>query len=316
MIERFALLINNALIATQEHAHEAAQHVADTTNAVVGHHAADTLEAVLQHGAEAAEHAAEHGGGPELPNLIELAHKLFPGDFTNFLQTWQVPIFSVVVWVLLSYFCLKVYRKRTMIPGKLQNFIEWIVDSLANMVTEILGEKGRKYIPFLGTLFVYIFTMNIFGLIPGMYSSTAKLNTTLALAICVFLYVQWEGIRAQGILGYIYHFAGSPKSAVEWCLVPLNFPLHIIGELAKPISLALRLFGNISGEDMLLAIFVTLGIGITAIFQGPGWLPGIPLHLPFIFLALLTSFVQALVFTLLSTIYFSLMTHHEEDEHH
>lgn len=315
MIERFALLINNAMIATQEHAGEAAHHVADTTHAAMGH-AADTLEAVLQHGAEAAEHAAEHGGGPELPNWIELAHKLFPGNFTNFLQAWQVPIFSIIVWILLSYFCFIVYRNRTLIPGKLQNFIEWIVDTLANMVTEILGEKGEKYIPFLGTLFVYIFTMNIFGLIPGMYSSTAKLNTTLALAICVFLYVQWEGIRAQGILGYIYHFAGSPKSVVEWCLVPLNFPLHIIGELAKPISLSLRLFGNISGEDMLLSIFVTLGIAITAIFRGPGWLPGLPLHLPFIFLALLTSFVQALVFTLLSTIYFSLMIHHEEDEHH
>jgi len=99
-------------------------------------------------------------------------------------------------------------------------------------------------------------------------------------------------------------------------LVPLNLPLHIIGELAKPLSLSLRLFGNISGEDMLLAIFVGLGISITAILHPPAWMPGLPLQLPFIFLALLTSFVQALVFTLLSTIYFSLMTHHEEEEHH
>ena len=119
----------------------------------------------------------------------------------------------------------------------------------------------------------------------------------------------------MGILGYIYHFAGSPKSVVEWVLVPLNLPIHIIGELAKPVSLSLRLFGNISGEDMLLAIFVGLGITITSVFHPPAWMPGIPLHLPFIFLALLTSFVQALVFALLSTIYFSLMTPHEEEEH-
>jgi len=327
MIEKLALVINRALIQTQEHAQEAVEHIADTTNVVAGQAAdslhttagqtVDTLHAVAGHAAEAAGHAGEAGGhAPELPNWLELAHILFPGSITDWLMVWHVPIFSGVVILFLSFFCIKVYRKRTLIPGKLQNFIEFIVEALSNLVIGILGEKGRKYIPFLGTLFVYIFVMNVLGLFPGMFSSTSKLNTTLALAICVFLYVQLEGIRAQGLWGYIYHFMGSPKSTVEWCLVPLNFPLHIIGELAKPISLSLRLFGNISGEDMLLAIFVGLGILITSAFHPPNWLPGIPLHLPFIFLALLTSFVQALVFTLLSTIYFSLMTHHEEEEHH
>jgi F-type H+-transporting ATPase subunit a len=99
---------------------------------------------------------------------------------------------------------------------------------------------------------------------------------------------------------------------VEWCLVPLNLPLHIIGELAKPVSLSLRLFGNISGEDMLLAIFATLGVTILSFINLP---VGLPLHVPFIFLAMLTSFVQALVFSLLATIYFSLMSHHEEENH-
>ncbi len=316
MIEKVAILLNNAIVATQEHAHEATEHAKDTLQTVgehaaeVGHHAADTLHA-------AAGHAAEHGGGhPELPNWIELAHKLFPGNVTDFLMAWHVPIFSAVVWLLLSYFAIRVYSKRTLIPGPLQNFMEFCVEALNNLVCGIIGEGGKRYVPFLGTLFVYIFAMNILGLFPGMFSSTSKLNTTLALAICVFLYVQFEGIRVQGVGGYLHHLAGSPKSGVEWALVPLNLPLHIIGELAKPISLSLRLFGNISGEDMLLAIFAGLGILITSGFL-PSWLPGVPLQLPFIFLALLTSFVQALVFTLLSTIYFSLMTsHHEEAEHH
>jgi F-type H+-transporting ATPase subunit a len=328
MIEKLALVISNVLAQTQEHAHEASEHIADTAHSVAGHtadtlqiianHAADTLHTVAGHAAGAAGHAGEaagHGAAPELPNWLELAHILFPGSITDWLMIWHAPIFSGVVILFLSFFCIKVYRKRTIIPGKLQNFIEFTVEALSNMVIGILGEKGRKYVPFLGTLFVYIFVMNILGLFPGMFSSTSKLNTTLALAICVFLYVQLEGIKEQGPWGYIYHFMGSPKSTVEWCLVPLNFPLHIIGELAKPISLSLRLFGNISGEDMLLAIFVGLGILITSAFHPPAWLPGIPLHVPFIFLALLTSFVQALVFTLLSTIYFSLMTHHEEEEH-
>jgi F-type H+-transporting ATPase subunit a len=318
MITKLALIINNIAVKTTEHAADVAEHARDTTQTAL-EHASDTLHAVAGHTAEAAGYAAEHGAHgvqPELPNWLEFARLLFPGNITDFLWQWHVVIFSVVVWLLLSYFSILAYRKRSLVPGKLQNFIEFIVEALQNLVVGILGERGRRYVPFLGTLFIYIFTMNIFGLFPGMFSSTSKLNTTLALAICVFFYVQIEGIRNMGILGYIYHYAGSPKSAVEWCLVPLNLPLHIIGELAKPVSLSLRLFGNISGEDMLLAIFVGLGIALTAIFHPPSWMPGIPLHFPFIFLALLTSFVQALVFTLLSTIYFSLMTHHEEEGHH
>ena len=99
---------------------------------------------------------------------------------------------------------------------------------------------------------------------------------------------------------------------VEWCLVPLNLPLHIIGELARPVSLSLRLFGNITGEDMLLAIFATLGVSVMSFMHLP---IGLPIQLPFIFLAILTSFVQALVFTLLTTIYFSLMSKHDEEHH-
>lgn len=284
MIEKLAFLVNTIAIRTTEHAQSA------------GH--------------------AEEGFGPELPNWLGLVRELIPGTVTQFLWHWQVVIFSVLVWLLLSFFSMLAYRKRSLFPGRLQNLIEFIVESLYNMVVGVLGEKGKRYVPFLGTLFVYIFTMNIFGLIPGMFSPTSKLNTTLALAICVFLYVQFEGIRNFGILGYIHHYAGSPRSVVEWCLVPFNLPLHIIGELAKPVSLSLRLFGNISGEDMLLAIFVGLGISLISFLHPPAWIPGIPIHFPFIFLALLTSFVQALVFTLLSTIYFLLMSHHEEEEHH
>lgn len=274
---------------------------------------ADTLHLVDTTHVAGTAHAAG-GHAPELPNWLELAHELFPSHLTAFLQHWQVVIYSTFVWILLSVLAIIAYKKRSLYPGKLQNTIEWVVEALYNLVVGILGERGKRYLPFLGTLFVYIFTMNVLGLFPGMYSSTSKLNTTLALAICVFLYVQFEGIRVQGVFGYLFHLAGSPKSAVEWCLVPLNMPLHIIGELAKPISLSLRLFGNISGEDMLLAIFVTLGISSLSFLHPPAWMPGLPLHFPFIFLALLTSFVQALVFTLLSTIYFSLMTVHEE--HH
>jgi F-type H+-transporting ATPase subunit a len=285
-----------------------------TTVADTGRAAADTLHLV---GTTAVHVAAKaEGGAPELPNWLEFAKELFPGKFTEFLYQWHVVAFSVIVWLMLSVLCMIAYKKRSIYPGKLQNAIEWVVESLYDMIIGILGERGKRYLPFLGTLFVYIFTMNVFGLFPGMYSSTSKLNTTLALAICVFLYVQLEGIRNLGPLGYIFHLAGSPRSGVEWCLVPLNLPLHIIGEFAKPISLSLRLFGNISGEDMLLAIFVGLGITSLSFLHPPSWAPGLPLQFPFIFLALLTSFVQAMVFTMLSSIYFSLMSHEETAEGH
>ncbi|MEE8418097.1 MAG: F0F1 ATP synthase subunit A [candidate division Zixibacteria bacterium] len=283
-----------------------------------GHDAADTASSAVGNATEHAVGAAEHGAeaaaalSPEFPNIIEILNHYIGSDFTRFLFDFRIVVFSLVVGAILSILAIAASRKRSLIPGPLQNFAEWVVEGLSNMIVTVLGEQGRKYVPFLGTLFIYIFCMNVFGLIPGMFSSTSKLNTTLGLAICVFLYVQFTGIRNFGVFGYIYHLMGSPKSIIEWCLVPLNLPLHIIGELAKPVSLSLRLFGNISGEDMLLAIFATLGVAIMSFMHLP---IGIPLHLPFLFLALLTSFVQALVFTLLATIYFSLMSHHEEESH-
>jgi F-type H+-transporting ATPase subunit a len=132
------------------------------------------------------------------------------------------------------------------------------------------------------------------------------------MAICVFLYVQYFGIRQLGLIGYIDHMMGNPRSVIQWVLVPLNLPVHIIGELAKPMSLSLRLFGNITGEDVLLAAFVGLGIAATAFLHSP---VGLPLHVPFIFLALLTGTIQALVFTLLSTVYFSMMMGGHDEEH-
>jgi F-type H+-transporting ATPase subunit a len=188
-----------------------------------------------------------------------------------------------------------------------------VVESLSDFVVGILGPRGKKYVPFLGTLFVYIFAMNLFGLVPLMKSPTSSINTTVALAICVFLYVQYTGIRENGILGYIDHLMGQPRSVIGFILVPLMLPLHIVEEFAKPLSLSLRLFGNITGEDVLLYIFVGLGVGILGFLHLP---IGVPLQIPFIFLALLTSFIQALVFTLLSTIYFALMMPHGEGEEH
>jgi F-type H+-transporting ATPase subunit a len=269
------------------------------------------LLAVTEHGA-----AAEAEGAPELPNIITLlSHRLHDVPFISFLHHWENVLFAFTVAVGLSVLSYASTRRKSLMPGKLQNFMEMIVEGLDNFVAGILGSEGRRFTPFLGTLFIYIWCMNMAGLIPGLMSPTGGkngINITASLAICVFFYVQYVGIRKQGILGYIDHLMGNPRSVIQWVLVPLNLPIHIIGELAKPLSLSLRLFGNITGEDVLLAAFVGLGIAATAFLHSP---VGLPLHVPFIFLALLTGTIQALVFTLLSTVYFSMMLMEHHDEH-
>lgn len=272
------------------------------------------LLAVTEHGGEHA--AAEAEGAPELPNIITiLYHRLSDSPFISFLHHWENIIFAFSVAIGLSVLSYAATHKRTLVPGKLQNFMEMVVEGLDNFVRGILGPEGRRFTPFLGTLFIYIWCMNMAGLIPGLMSPTGGkngINITAGMAICVFFYVQYFGIRKLGLIGYVDHLMGNPRSVIQWVLVPLNLPVHIIGELAKPMSLSLRLFGNITGEDVLLAAFVGLGIAATAFLHSP---VGLPLHVPFIFLALLTGTIQALVFALLSTVYFSMMMGEHGEEH-
>lgn len=249
--------------------------------------------------------AAEHSGPPKLPSLVEI---LFGPH--SVAEHWVNVIYAFTVGIILSLIALRVYAKRQMIPGKFQNAVEMCVEGMYNFIESILGHDAKRYVPYLGSLFFYILFMNWIGMVPLGHSPSTSLNITASLAILTFLYAQWTGITRLGVGGYFHHLAGSPNDVISWCMVPLLFPLHIIGELAKPFSLALRLFGNITGEDTLVAVFVGLGISILAFSP-----VGVPLQLPFYFLGLLLSTIQALVFTLLSTIYILLMLPHEEHAH-
>ena len=232
------------------------------------------------HGAETDAHAtesaaAEHGGGEEdkgpqkFANVITVLVRAFPNaPWAHFLHEFEAPIFAIFIALLICLVAFLATRKAKLIPGPLQNVVEMLVGGLNDFIIGILGEKdGPRFVPFLGTLFIYIWAMNLFGLIPFMDSPTSNLNTTVALAIMVFLYVQWVGLRSLGPIGYVDHLMGSPRDAVSWFLVPLMLPIHVMGELAKPISLACRLFGNIFGEDMLLVAFASLGITVSAFFH-------------------------------------------------
>jgi F-type H+-transporting ATPase subunit a len=250
----------------------------------------------------------------ELPNFITFLSRFFVGTSAGeFLHRWENVIFSLIVAGVIILLARLSSRNPGLLPGKLQNVAEFFVEQLEGFILGILGPRGRKFVPFLGTLFLYILCMNYFGLIPLMKAPTANLNQTAALAICVFIYVQYTGIRENGPLGYIDHLLGQPRSPVQYAFAPLMLVLHVIEEFVKPVSLSFRLFGNITGEDILIFIFVGLGVALTSFTHVP---IGVPLQLPFYFLALLTGFIQALVFTLLSTIYFAMMLPHEEEGHH
>ncbi len=308
--------VNRADAESTSVAPHATESHAAPQEAATGHGATESHATAGEHGAAEGEHAET---GPKkfdtvLSILVKLGHGTPWGEF---IHTYEIIIFSLFVAFVLAFIAFLATRAPKMIPAPLQNAVEAVVETVYNQIVDILGPKyGPRYVPFLGSLFIYILAMNLFGVVPLMEAPTSNLNVTLALALTVFVYVQFTAIRELGPLGYLDHLAGQPRSAIDWGLVPLLFPIHVLGELAKPVSLSCRLFGNIFGEDMLLVGFATLGIGALAA-MGLGGLPfGLPIHFIFLFLALLTSVVQALVFAMLSTIYFLLMLPHDHAHEH
>ena len=280
-----------------------------------GTHGGVAAEAQGAHGGESgAEHGGEEGGVQKFPNLITLiVHANHDAPWAKTLHWIEPIVFALGVGLLVCLTGFIASRNPRMIPGPLQNGAEMLVEKLYEFVGSILGARhARRFFPLLGSLFVYIFAMNLFGILPLMDSPTSNLNVTFALGLTVFIYVQYVGVRGLGVVGYVDHLLGQPRNLTGWVLAPLMLPIHLLGELAKPISLSCRLFGNIFGEDMLMVGFATLGIGLLQFTHLP---IGIPLHAVFFPLALLTSTLQAFVFTVLATIYILLMLPHEEHGH-
>jgi F-type H+-transporting ATPase subunit a len=278
--------------------------------------AADPHAAAEGHGAAAGEHGEQaQGGGEGFTNIVTLIAGANHGKpWADFLHYYEILVFSLLVALLLMGVGYLAGRNPRMIPSGLQNVVETLVEGLQDFIVGILGPKqGPRFLPFLGTLFLYILAMNLFGLIPFMHSATANLNVTVALALIVFVYVQFVGFRELGPIGWLDHMLGSPRDLTGWILAPLMLPIHLLGELAKPISLSCRLFGNIFGEDMLLVAFASLGVAMLPFQQVPF---GLPIQAIFYPLLLLGSFLQAMVFTVLSTIYILLMLPHEHHDEH
>lgn len=246
---------------------------------------------------------AHHGTALELPNLVTLLAERFKGTpLDGFLKTWENLIFSLIVICAISLVAFASSRRVAPIPGRLQSAWEMFVGGIDDFVCGIIGPDGRRYTPFIGTLFLYILCMNFAGLIPFMKSPTTSWSTTLALAICVFIYVQYVGIKELGVLGYLDHMMGRPRGilAVSVFVPVMMLILHTVSELVRPISLSLRLRSNIWGDDMMLAVFAGFGM------------KGMPLLLLNSMLMIIVSVIQAVVFCLLTTIYFTLVLTNEE----
>jgi F-type H+-transporting ATPase subunit a len=191
-----------------------------------------------------------------------------------------------VVMLILTMVAVMGATAVKLVPSGAQNVLETVVSGMEDFFVDITGEHGRFLFPLLGSYFLFIFVSNMIGLIPGFFSPTANMNTTLALALVTFSMTHIVGVKTHGIK-YVKHFLGP-----IWWLMPLIAPIELIGHIARVLSLTFRLFGNIVAEDLVLGILILLA----------GWFLA---PLPMLVLFLFADFVQAFIFTLLSAMYFA-----------
>ncbi len=195
-------------------------------------------------------------------------------------------VFAIIIAFIIAVFLWLIAKKPKIIPTPVQSFAETLYTMFEGIIIDIIGEDGKRYLPMIGTIGFFIFFCNVAGLFPGFESPTANLNVTAGTAVFVFLYYNFVGVREIGIKKYLRHLAGP----YLW-LAPLMFPIEVISHFSRPLSLSVRLFGNIMGEDMVILILASL-------------IPYI-VPLPMMALAIFTSFVQAMVFTMLAIVYLS-----------
>ncbi len=209
-------------------------------------------------------------------------------------------------WIILSHFILVVgvifllartaTRKMQLVPTGTQNILEAYIQGVVSMGADTMGEENsRRYLPLIGSLGLVIFLSNMTGIIPGFESPTANINFTLSLALIVFIYYNYLGIKKNGFVNYFKHFMGPMP-----ILAPLMFPIEIISHISRIISLSFRLFGSIRGDDMFLMVLLML----------VPWL--VPLAGFFMLFAF--GFLQAFIFMILTYVYIagSIMLEHED----
>lgn len=209
-------------------------------------------------------------------------------------------------WIILSHYILVIgiiflvaraaTKKLQLVPTGAQNVMEAFVGGIISIGEGTMGEKNaRTYMPLIASLALVIFVSNMIGVIPGFEAPTANINFTLSLALIVFVYYNYLGIKKNGFVNYFKHFMGPMP-----ILAPLMFPIEIISHLSRIVSLSFRLFGSIRGDDMFLMVLLML----------------VPWILPLPGFFMLTAFglLQAFIFAILTYVYIagSIMMEHED----
>lgn len=298
-----------------------------------GTKAAEHTAGAAQHAAEAA-HGSSHGGEHvpawiewinhaigepvfhlqqqimptiySLPGLSAVFGDKWPGDglsFEQYLAKGYLPIpVHVVMFLLVALICVLVLwflrgKLSAEAPNSRQQTFEVGVEAIRDLLADLVGPHGLKHFPVIATFGLLILISNLIGLFPEMVSPTANLNMTLALAVCSFLYYNYVGISENGLFGHLKHFLG-PIPALAF----LMLPIEIISNVARILSLSMRLFGNIFGEEQVTGAIYGMVAWIVPMFLLP--------------LSLLASFLQAFIFIVLSMIYIGEVSHHSDDHGH
>jgi F-type H+-transporting ATPase subunit a len=183
----------------------------------------------------------------------------------------------LLVTIIIMWLAFKATNNLKAVPTGAQNVLEAYLGGVIAMGRDVIGEElARKYLPLVATIGLFVLVNNLIGIIPGFESPTSNINVTLPLALTVFFYYNYEGIKKQGLVHYFAHFAGPVK-----ILAPLMFPIEIVSHISRIISLSFRLFGNIKGDDLFLWVLLML----------VPWVVPLPGYLLLTFSALLQTFV-------------------------
>jgi len=231
-----------------------------------------------------------------LTQILHLARHAWPGfahgEPLSVLERYDHLLNALLAALVAMAITALVRKNLSRIPGPLQQIFEGVVEWLQGMIGDNIAHHGERYLPFIGTMALFVFFNNLFGLIPGLSPATSNWNVTLGAALVVFAYYNIHGMKEQGVGKYWLHFAGP-----IWWLMPLMFPLEILGLLSRILSHSLRLFGNIAGEHVVAGIFF-------------GLMP-LLLPVPMMVLGLFFGLIQTFVFTMLAVIYLSGAVSHE-----
>jgi len=228
-----------------------------------------------------------------------IGHPLTPDAHGNLIPPYMCMVILIVLGFTVLGFAIR-SRLSVETPSKFQIVLEDVVGVFTGLLTEWLGPTGLRFLPLIGALGLFIFASNYMGFFPGLMSPTSSINVTLGCAITTWVYYHLQGFKAQGVKGYLMHFVFPP--GVPKGMFFIMLPIELISHTSRVMSLSLRLFGNIFGEELVVAVLASIVPYVVPVIIQP--------------LFLFTSGLQAFIFVLLTIIYLQGATHVEHEHDH